>query len=131
MKKLVFLCIFGIVFLLSSCVSWSGSDSKKDASTVFNTRGRLVTKTPTDFDKKFGYEVLVYHSSPNDSTRIVDEKVFVSKNTWERLPVPNDTTIVYLEYVEKIEYGYNTNGPSLLWDIRFNMCIGYTVEIKK
>jgi hypothetical protein len=131
MKKLLFLCFIGMVFFLSSCCSWAGDDKKDNASTACNYTGRLVTKTPTDFDVKFGYEVLVYSYS-NDSNTIIDKKVFISKNTWERLPVPNDTTIVNIEYVENIEYGENTHDiPSVLWDFQFNMCTGYTVEIKK
>ena len=81
-------------------------------------------------DWKFGFEVMVWLYA-DDTAKIVYKKVYVSKNTWERLPSPSDTVIVNIEYVENIEYGKTDYGRSIIWDVRFNMCTGYTVEIKK
>lgn len=126
-KLFFFFCIFviGISFSLTSC-SWAGNDSKGDASTIKNDSGFLLTKTPTDFDVKFGYEVLVYKTS-DDSTKIIPIKVFIPKSTWERLPEPDDYVDVNIQYIKSIEYGEGNN-PSLIWDKQFNLCIGYIVD---
>lgn len=129
MKKPIIYSIFALFIFLTSCCSWAGDDYKKDASILYNYSGLLTTKIPSDFDDKFGYEVLVYVYS-NDSSTITGHEVYVSKNTWERLPEPNDTTIVKIEYVENIEYGKNWFS-SVLWDSQFNLCVGFTVDKTK
>jgi len=131
-NKLFFLfCIFviSISFTLTSCHTWAGEGSKKNASTLKNGHGVLLTKTPTNFDDKFGYEVLIYQISP-DSTEMTSIKVFVPKNTWDRLPEPDDDTDVNIEYIENIEYGDSESPSSLLsfWDFQFNLCVGYTID---
>lgn len=126
-NKLFFLfCIFIISFTLTSC-SWAGGSSKDNASTMKNGSGFLLTKTPTDFDSKFGYEVLVYQISA-DSTEMTPIKVFIPKNTWNKLPEPNDNIDVNIQYVENIEYGEKSETPLTLWDKQFNLCVGYTVN---
>lgn len=121
-----FFCILviGISFSLTSCHG-AGNGSKGDASTIKNDSGFLLTKDPTDFDTKFGYEVLVYKTS-GDSTKIIPIKVFIPKSTWDKLPEPNEYVDVKIQYIESIEYG-GSDDPSL-WDEQFNLCVGYTID---
>lgn len=128
MKNLIifFFCI--VTFTLSSC-TWAGKVTSKNpnnASTYKTATGILVSKKITNFDRKFGYEVMVYNTDKNNAQLREYTKVFIAKNTWERIPDPNDSTKITIEYVKDIEYGAN-DGLSL-WDQQFNFCTGYTVE---
>lgn len=128
-KLFFFFCIFviGISFSLTSC-SWAGNGSKGNPSTIKNDSGFLLTKTPTDFDVKFGYEVLVYKTS-DDSTKIIPIKVFIPKSIWDKLPEPDDYVDVKIQYIESIEYGEDTHLSEIsMWDKQFNLCIGYTID---
>ncbi len=117
--------IFIVFTSLSSC-TWAGQSGKKETtSTLNNKTGILISKNPSDFDKKFGYEIMVWKTA-EDSLR-QNISVFVPKKTWERLPVPNDSTEVTIEYIEDVEYGNNRDNPSF-WDFQFNLCTGFTVN---
>jgi hypothetical protein len=127
MKKLInfSICLVIIALLLTSCkrIDSVGGDARKEASSSFNVVGHLITKAPSDFDKRFGYEVSVIDILKQDSINNIS-KVFVPKIVWERLPEPNDTTIVNIEYIQNIEYGEIKRS-------QFNLCVGYNVVIKK
>jgi len=122
-KIFSFLLFITLIFVLASC-KWAGGDSFKESPGYCNNQGRLVKKLYSSFDKKFGYETMV-NLDPSDSTSLL-KKVFIPAKTWARIPTPNDTTVVYIEYIENIEYGYN--GFLSFWDNQFNLCTGFTVE---
>ena len=126
MKNLIFFLFTVMIFSISSC-TWAGRGDFKfvDASTMHNKTGNLVSKKITDYDAKYGYEVSVWNRTKDSLFEYT--KVFVPKSTYERLPEPNDTIQVVLEYIEGIEYGTRDGSPSL-WDARFNLCTGDAVR---
>ena len=128
MKKLInfptYVVVLTIItmFSLTSC-KWVGGNSKGKASSMDNYVGRLVTKVPLDFDDKFGYEVIVLELKEDSTFKTC--KVLVPRKTWGKLPEPNDSTVVMIEYISDIEYG--ENGAVSLYDFQSNICTGYTI----
>ncbi len=124
MKKLVFLLILSV--FITAC-KWSGSDHSVKVSTFNNENCYLMSKKTTDFDRKYGYEVLCYTNDTIDKLKIKDIKVFIPKQIFERIPDPNDTMNVVIYYIKNIEYGDNSGEFSFfsIWDFQFNLCIGY------
>ena len=85
-----------------------------------------------DFDDKFGFEALVYEIKGDSSKLIETNKVFISKNTWEKLPQPSDSISINIEYVEQIEFGRGDWWNHLsLWDHQLNICTGFTISTLK
>jgi len=119
MKKKVYLLSLFIVTIctLISCNFDNGGNSSQDASTTNNYSGILLSKTPLDFDVALGCEVLVYKIL-RDSTP-TKTFVWVSKNTFEKIPRPNDSCIVWIEYIKDLQ-------PSMRK--RTNVCVGYYTE---
>lgn len=102
MKNLIIICLALVTFTLSSCNSKGGNDLEK-ASSVLLGQGILVSKDPIDFDSWYGVKLKVFTLS-RSKTRIYDD-VWVSKRTWERLPSPEDTVDVVIEYLTNIDAG--------------------------
>jgi hypothetical protein len=123
-NNLLMLLRMGMLFSFWSC-SYAGTNKKDTVSSIYNDSGTLVTKTPSDFDKKFGYELLVTKIL-GDSSKMIESKVFVSSQTWKKLPKPTDSIAIIIEYVRDIEYG--ENGGVTFWDQRFNLCVGYHID---
>jgi len=126
MKKVIKLAVLFLfaVFSLTAC-KYAGDNLKKDVSLKDNNEGHLITKVPSDFDNKFGYEVAVSIVSGDSVSET--QKVFISQKTWQRLPEPNDTTTVIIEYVQNIEYGNGNYAFFSFWDFQFNVCTGYRI----
>ncbi|MDQ1282179.1 MAG: hypothetical protein QG630_530 [Patescibacteria group bacterium] len=122
MKNLIIL-LFTSLITLSSC-NYQGGDSRDSVSSLVVDSGFLVSKAPTNFDCKFGYELMVKRQI--DSSKASYNKVYVSKQTYEVLPEPNDFTKVFIYYVKNIEIGENT-GTLSLYDFQFNFCSGYRI----
>jgi len=114
---------------MTSC-SWISNISK---SSIFATEyhAYLLTKNPVSFDKKFGYEVLVYKFSKDLSKLIVD-KVFIPENIYKELPAPNNNIVVDIEYIESIDYSESSNSDFNI-NTRYlvlNLCVGYIIQTK-
>jgi hypothetical protein len=124
MKKLLFL--LAIVTLFTAC-SWAGGGGSNNVSTIYNESSYLLSKKVTDFDPKFGYEVTVYEKDTVDSLKIIENKVFVPKKIFEKIPEPNDSINVIINYIKDVEYGRTRNDHPAFWDFRFNLCIGYEI----
>lgn len=125
MKTILFTFIVIGISTFSSCKN-AGGDKLEKASIYYNTSGILVSKTPSDYDRKYGYEVLVYEEV--DSFLLEDSKVFIPLSTWEKIPVPNDSTRVIIEYISDIAYGA-VGGPDLqIFETNLNLATGFTIE---
>ena len=129
MKINKILSLFFIIILFLSSCTFAGSGKEKTVSSIKNKCGLLLKKIPSDFDEKFGYKALVYEIKGDSSKLIETNKVFISKETWERLPEPNDSISINIEYIENIEYGKGVYlGFLSLWDYQLNICTGFTID---
>jgi hypothetical protein len=120
---LVFIVL--ILITLSSCCKWAGSNGVNEECCL-NYSGRLLKKSYSDFDRKFGYETVINIDNGDSTMNIV--KVFIPQRTWVKLPEPNDTIIVNIQYIKNIEYGSTKDRWGSFWDFQFNLCTGFTVE---
>ena len=126
MKKFVHLSVVftSIMMLLFSCIK-IGGHKNEEVSTQYNKTGELILKTPTDFEKKFGYQTQIILKKEKPQKFV---EVFISKDTWNELAIPNDTTVVYIFYIENITYGKkNSSGAGVIYQ-QFNICTGYKVH---
>lgn len=125
MKNLILL-FFIFLFTLTSCVSIVGGDKKEEVSTVNVDSGFLISKNPFGFDYKFGYGLMV--SKKKDHLSAKYSKVWISKKTYDLLPIPNDTTKILVYYVVDIETGKMKKGQkSFFWDEQLNLCTGIKI----
>lgn len=119
MKRKIYLFSLFIVTIctLTSCYFDNGGTTMENASMTFNYSGTLLSKTPLDFDDRLGCEVLVYKVL-KDST---PEKTFVwiSKNTFLKIPRPSDSCIVKIEYIKYLKSSNRKDA---------NVCVGYHTE---
>ena len=131
MKKIfyVFLLITGLI----SCKNVGGGDAINVSSDLDS--GFLISKNPFDFDIKFGYGLFVTKKTDSFTNKSDYKKVWISKQTYNVLPVPDDSTKILIYYVEDIEVGrYDANkineNKESIWDFQFNFCSGYRINGK-
>lgn len=116
MKKLLYVLMLSTSMALIISCAGPGGNKKEEASTKWNKEGILVSKNPTDYDLKFGYKVMIYDTVLSKTSYM---QIWLPKQSFEKIPEPNDTTRVILHYLT-IE-GSNNSGD-------FYLCIGYDIQ---
>ncbi|MFO0743654.1 MAG: hypothetical protein U0469_01205 [Candidatus Paceibacterota bacterium] len=127
MKKIFY--VFLLITGLASCKSVGGGKSTNVSSDIDS--GFLISKKPFDFDTKFGYGLFVIKTIDSLTNKSEYEEVWISRQTYDVLPAPDDSTKILIYYVRDIETGrYDNKDQTSFWDCQFNFCSGYRVNRK-
>lgn len=127
MKKILFVLLL-LPFILNSC-TYVGYDPKEQTSTYLNDSGYILSKTPIEFDRKFGYAVMVIKPNDTLNTSISYTKIFIPEKIYQKIPEPKDGIKIKIYFLKEIEYG-ETKYTTFFWDFRFNLGYDFIVEDK-